>query len=114
MSACGERIRTLRLAKGMQQKDLAAAVHLEVTYLSKIETGRMPPPSEATIRAIAKVLDSDPEELCLAASKVPGELRSLILESPKAPEFLRTARHLGDKEWDQLIAMANRLARGNR
>lgn len=107
----GERIRALRLAKGLQQKELAARANIEVTYLSKIETGRLPPPSETVIRSLAQALDADPDELCLLAAKVPSDLQTVILEAPKAPVLLRTARYLGDDEWDKLIAMAARLAR---
>lgn len=111
MVSFGESVRQLRLARGLQQKQLATAIGLEATYLSRIETGRVPPPSEETIRAIARVLDTEPEPLILSASKVPSDLKDMILSSPRAPEFLRTAKRLGDDEWDQLIAMASRLAK---
>jgi len=40
----GKRLRELRKAKGMTQMDLANEVGINFTYLSKLETGVVPPP----------------------------------------------------------------------
>lgn len=111
----GQAVKQLRMAKGMLQKDLAARVGMDVTYLSKIEAGWLRPPSEEKIRAIAEVLGADPDELLLLAQKIPGDIPEAIRQSPKIPQFLRVARGLSDREWDDLIRYAHELVeRGRR
>ncbi len=58
----GHQIRIARVAKGMQQKDLAEATGLKRTIISLIETGRVNPTDDelAKIRAI---LDGWSEEI---------------------------------------------------
>lgn len=107
----GGRIRQLRIAAGLQQKDLAARVGMEVTYLSKVETGRLPPPSEGKIRALAEALQAGVDELLFLAHKLPDDIPDAIHESLKVPQFLRTARGLREEGWDELIKLAQRLQR---
>ena len=42
----GVKLRELRTKAGMTQRELAGRVTIDFTYLSKIENGVMPPPSE--------------------------------------------------------------------
>jgi PAS domain S-box-containing protein len=70
----GQRLRELRIAKGLTQRELAPRAGIDFTYLSKLETGAMPPPSEKTILSLAEVLDADADELFSAAAKVPSSL----------------------------------------
>lgn len=52
----GRAIRTLRTASGLKQKQLAALVSVDPTYISHIEADRREP-SLALVRAIARTLD---------------------------------------------------------
>lgn len=106
----GKRIRELRLQEGLIQKDLAAMVGMEVTYLSKIESDRVVP-GENMIRDLSKALSANVDELLLLAGKVPEDVAVALHASSKAPQFLRAARGLDDKHWDELIRMAQRLQR---
>lgn len=63
----GEKLRTDRKRHGKSQRDLAAAVGIDHTYLSKIENGHMPPPSPETLLKIADCLDMLPKVLFEAA-----------------------------------------------
>jgi transcriptional regulator with XRE-family HTH domain len=101
--AFGERLRALRLERRLNQKELAAAAGIDVTYLSKLENHRLEPPAEATIRRLAAVLEVEPTELLLLAHKVPSDLNPIITRSPMVPRFLRAARNLTDDEWQALI-----------
>src|SRR5215211_4316216 len=74
----GERVRELRKAQGMSQRDLAERADIDFTYLSKIENGRIEPPSEDAIRRIAYGLDANPDELILLAHKFPSDLAQEI------------------------------------
>lgn len=102
----GLRIRELRKKKGLTQQQLAGQVGLDFTYLSKIETGRVGPPSQEKIIALANALGCDPEELLLLAKRVPESLQSVIVSSGAIPNLLRTFRDGGisEAELEQLIA----------
>ena len=99
----GERLRALRLERRVNQKELAAAAGIDVTYLSKVENARMEPPAEETIRRLAAALEVEPTELLLLARKVPSDLNPIITRSTIVPRFLRAARNLTDDEWQALI-----------
>ncbi len=58
----GRRIKDLRKAKGITQEMLAEMVNMDITSLSKIETGRNYPQSE-TLEKIAEALKLDIDKL---------------------------------------------------
>ncbi len=70
--AFGERVRELRQARGLSQRDLAERVGIDFDYLSKIENGRIEPPSEEVIRRVAGALGADADELLVLADKFPA------------------------------------------
>ena len=76
----GERLRELRKGQHISQRDLATLVGVNWTYISKIETGDMPPPSAATIHRIAQALAADESELIVLAGKVPIEAYKGLLQ----------------------------------
>lgn len=67
----GQRVRELRKARGLSQKELAAKASIDFTYLSKIENARRLPPRERVIRAMAVALQIDERELMTLAGKAP-------------------------------------------
>jgi len=58
-------------------------------YLSKIENGVMPPPSEKVILRLAEALNIDKDELIALAGKVPSDIAKL-LSNQEALQFLRS------------------------
>jgi HTH-type transcriptional regulator, competence development regulator len=108
----GERLRQLRLAQRMNQRTLAARIGIDFTYLSKLENGRLDPPSAETIVKLAQALGANPDELLLLARKVPEDLIPIITRSPQWPAFLRSIRDLTDDELRELSAHAQALRRG--
>jgi transcriptional regulator with XRE-family HTH domain len=104
----GRRLRDLRKQKNVSQRDLAAQVGIDFTYLSKIEVGRSAPPSEEVIRHIAQVLDTDEDELINLAGKVPRDLKALLEESPQAVELLRvlSERKLPNETYRRMLELA--------
>jgi transcriptional regulator with XRE-family HTH domain len=87
----GERLRTLRKAKGFTLRALAAKVDVNFTYLSKIENHKLDfgdYPGEGLIRKLAKVLKADEDELLLLAEKVPDAIRRRVIERPDAFRML--------------------------
>src|SRR5436309_10997232 len=94
----GEKLRGLRQDKGLTLRALAAATGLSFTYLSKVETGKVPyTPAPDKIRALAQALGVDPLELLGAADKVPPELGELATNA-KARKFLERARQVASPD----------------
>ena len=113
----GGYLRTVR--EEVRQRDpafslrrVAQRVGVEPAYLSKIERGDVPPPSEATIRRLAEELREDPDLLLAMAGKVSRDLQSIILVRPQlfadllrqlrdAPDhaILRLVREVRDGDW---------------
>jgi transcriptional regulator with XRE-family HTH domain len=88
----GQRIKKERLALEMTQRDLADAVGITVPYMSKIEAGKENPTEEKLVR-IAEVLKLNPDELILAAGRMPADVMDRLTADPtKALEFLRRIR----------------------
>ena len=104
----GQRLRELRKQSNLSQRDLATQIGIDFTYLSKIEGGRLDPPSENVIRRIAQALHTDEDELINLAGKVPKELKAVLEESPQAVELLRvlSERKLPDKTYRQMLDLA--------
>jgi transcriptional regulator with XRE-family HTH domain len=86
--AFGEKLRELRRDRGLSQRGLADRAGIDFTYLSKIENGRMEPPSEEVIRRVAEELDADADELIVLADKFPSDLAQQL----KTPERVKALR----------------------
>jgi HTH-type transcriptional regulator, competence development regulator len=86
--AFGKRLRELRKDRGLSQRGLADRAGIDFTYLSKIENGRMEPPSEEVIRCVAEELGADADELIVLADKFPSDLAQQL----KTPERVKALR----------------------
>ncbi len=93
-------------------RQVAQRVGLEPAYLSKIERGETPPPSEGAILKLAGELGEDSDVLLAMAGKVSSDLQEIIRKRPKlfatllrelkkAPEhaILHVVREVRDGEW---------------
>ena len=92
----GQRIRRLRRDRRLTQRDLAEQVQAlglkaDFTYISKIENDRLEvPPSEALIRGLAQILETDAESLLEQAGKFNQKaLQAVVAEMPEAGILLR-------------------------
>ena len=85
----GARLRELRRQAGLSQRGLADKIGVNFTYLSKIEGGVMPPPSEKVILKLAEVLNADKDELMTLAGKIPTDIAQ-ILKNREALQLLRS------------------------
>ena len=73
----GQRLRELRKARGITQRELAQRAAISFAYVSKLETGAMTPPRQKIISALAEALganDKDRDELFGLAKKMPLDL----------------------------------------
>jgi transcriptional regulator with XRE-family HTH domain len=117
MTGFGDYVRTARsaLAEGdvrFSLRQVAQRVGVEPAYLSKVERGLVPPPSEATIVRLATDLSEDPDMLLALAGKVSSDLQAIILRRPRqfadlirqlrdAPDraILKVVREVRDGKW---------------
>lgn len=91
----GTRIRELRKEKDIPLRDLADRIGIDFTYLSKIENGKVEPPSEQKIRAMAKELDVEAEGLLALAGKVSSDqIRQAVQANPSVGILLRKIQTL--------------------
>jgi transcriptional regulator with XRE-family HTH domain len=89
MPTLGERLRELRLAAGLSQRELASRVSVSFPHISKIEGGTETASDELLVR-IAGEVGVDPDELLLAAERVPEILRQQVIDKPQlALQFFR-------------------------
>lgn len=108
-----ERLRFLRKEAQLSQRELAGRIGVDFTYLSKIENGRVDPPSQTVLKNVAKelaaVLGQDEtdlaDELVILAGKVPSDLAETIGRDPRAVRFLRSIENdvRSQQEWQRLI-----------
>jgi transcriptional regulator with XRE-family HTH domain len=99
VSVFGDHVRHVRAARAERNlqfslRQVAQRIGVEPAYLSKVERGLVPPPSEATIVKLAADLGEDPDVLLALAGKVGSDLQAIILRRPK--EFAELIRQLKD------------------
>ena len=105
----GSRIRQLRKDKNISLRDFADRVRIDFTYLSKIENGKVEPPSEEKINAMAKELEVDREELLALAGKVSSEdIRRAVESNPSVGILLRRiqSRKLTNDQIEHMLQIA--------
>jgi len=117
----GQHIRALRKAKNLTQRELAERVAsrlreedrrgFDVTYLSKIENGKLRPPSTMAIMQLPKELDTDSDELLALAGKAPMDLGQTLKESKAARLFYRSTQklNLSDDDWKAMTVILERM-----
>lgn len=108
----GARIKELRKARGFTQRQLAEAVGIDFTYLSKIENNTIPySPSTKTLKNLARELQVDELELLRLAEKLPKDVDN-IAHTEQGIRFLRQASKLKSPEdWEELIAFLEEKTR---
>jgi HTH-type transcriptional regulator, competence development regulator len=99
----GQYLRKARMEKQLREgnvfslRQLAGRIGVEPSYLSKIERGLEPRPSEETTRALALELGEDPDVLLAMAGKVSGDLQEIIRKRPRIfSQLIREMKNLPD------------------
>lgn len=93
-------------------RQVAQRIGVEPSFLSKVERGEVPPPSEEKVKALAVELGEDPDVLLALAGKVSSDLQETIRKRPELfaavirelkdmPDHavLRIVREVRDGEW---------------
>jgi len=75
-------------------RGVAQRIGVEPSFLSKVERGESPPPSEAKVIALATELVVDPDVLLALAGKVSTDLQQAIRRRPEL--FATLIRELKD------------------
>jgi transcriptional regulator with XRE-family HTH domain len=108
--ALGEYLRKCRTEKQLREgnafslRQLAGRIGVEPSYLSKIERGLEPRPSEATTRALALELGEDEDILLAMAGKVSGDLQAIICKRPQVfAQLIRELKNLPDEAVLRLV-----------
>lgn len=100
----GEKVRELRVLRGLTQQIIADRMSVSVSYISKVENGKLhfgDYPSEKFIHKLAGELQADEDELLLLADKVPASIRIRIQQRPDL--FKRLAK-MDESELDMVSA----------
>lgn len=78
-------------------RQVAYRIGVEPSYLSKVERGDQPPPSEEKIKALAEELNENPDVLLAMAGKVSTDLQEIIKQRPELfSELIKELKDLPD------------------
>ena len=110
----GELLRKQRievLNKGL--REMAKLLDIAPAHLTDLEKGRRTPSEDLLVR-MTKQYDIDEATLRAGWSK-PDEIVSEVASqdpttAAKVPQFLRNARRLNPRQWDELIEQARRMS----
>jgi transcriptional regulator with XRE-family HTH domain len=110
----GQLLKELRRSKNVSQRDLAARVGVDFSYISKLENDRLPPPAADTAVKICQVLGVEPDDLLSVTGKVPSEVKEMLTGNPSALQFVRQAQRMGltSSDWGRLGRTLRRLRKG--
>jgi transcriptional regulator with XRE-family HTH domain len=89
---------------------VAERLDIEPAYLSKIERGDLPPPSEAVVIGLAAELGEDADVLLAMAGKVSRDLQAIIRRRPR--EFAQLIRQLKDAPEHALLRIVREVRDG--
>jgi transcriptional regulator with XRE-family HTH domain len=99
----GALVRRERVAREIGLREMAKLIGVSPTYLSKVERDEFRPPAEDKVKAIAKIIGRDTDELLALAGRVASDLADVIKRHPREmATFLRAANGLTAEEMAQL------------
>jgi HTH-type transcriptional regulator, competence development regulator len=105
----GAFIRREREAKEIGLREMAKMIGVSPTYLSKVERDEFSPPAEDKVRAIAKIIECDTDDLLALAGRVSSDVTEIIKRNPvQLSALLRTANGLSADDIARLARQARR------
>ena len=103
----GAFVRREREAKEIGLREMAKMIGVSPTYLSKVERDEFPPPAENKVKAIAKVIECDADNLLARAGRVSTDISDIIKSHPiELATLLRTTKGLSVDDIVQLVQRA--------
>ena len=97
--------------KRFSVRQVANRIEVEPSFLSKVERGEVPPPSEAKIVLLAKDLGEDPDVLLALAGKVSSDLQAAIRRRPEL--FAGLIRELRDMPDHAILRLVREVRDGD-
>jgi len=105
----GAFIRGKRAAKEIGLREMAKMIGVSPTYLSKVERDEFPPPAEDKVKAIAKIIECNADDLLARAGRVSSDLADIIRRQPvQAAALLRTTKGWTAERWTEAIRDAQK------
>ena len=109
----GRRIKELRLKQELGLREFGRLLKVSAMHISNLEKGRVMPSAEL-VKKIAVRLDADVDELLHLAKLIDPQIAEVIQKNPyKAPNLLRSARNLNEKQWEKLQKQVQKMAKEN-
>jgi transcriptional regulator with XRE-family HTH domain len=103
----GAFIRQSREGKEIGLREMAKMIGVSPTYLSKVERDEFPPPAEDKVRAIAKIIGHDADDLLARAGRVSSDITDIIKQHPvELAALLRTTKGLSADDISRLARQA--------
>src|SRR3977135_723264 len=110
----GAFVRREREAKEIGFRGMAKMIGVSPTYLSKVERDEFSPPAEDKVKAIAKIINCDADELLARAGRVSSDLSDIIKRRPieikrrpiEVAALLRTTKGLTADDMAKLARQA--------
>ncbi len=115
MNEFGAYLRQLREERMQEDRrfsvrQVASRIEVEPSYLSKVERGETPPPSEEKIKRLAEELGTDPDVLLALAGKVSSDLMAVIRQRPQL--FGQLIRELRDQPEHAVLRLVREVRDG--
>ena len=102
-------IRRQRETRKISLREMAKMIGVSSTYLSKVERDQIPPPTEAKVKVIARIIECDADELLARAGRVSSDLSDIIKRHPsELAALLRTTKDLTANDVAQLTRGAHK------
>jgi transcriptional regulator with XRE-family HTH domain len=105
----GALIRGKREAREIGLREMAKMIGVSPTYLSKVERDEFPPPAEDKVKAIAKIIGCDTDDLLARAGRVSTDISDIIKRHPvELTALLRTTKGLTADDIARLAQQAQK------
>ena len=89
----GAFVRREREAREIGLREMAKMIGVSPTYLSKVERDEFAPPAEDKVKAIAKIIECDADDLLARAGRVSSDISDIIRRHPvELAALLRTTK----------------------
>jgi transcriptional regulator with XRE-family HTH domain len=89
----GAFVRREREVREIGLREMAKMIGVSPTYLSKVERDEFAPPAEDKVKAIAKIIECDADDLLARAGRVSSDISEIIKRHPvELAALLRTTK----------------------
>jgi len=112
-SGFGAHLRKLRVKQGLGLRQLAKTIGVSPTYLSLVEQGKLAPPAERQVVALAKKLGQEEDVFLAMAGRIASDLPGIVKKHPRLyAHLLRAFRNLREKDLHALVDTLEALESG--